>query len=79
VESVDRHEIPSRYAIHIGGQTICLDRNDAARGISKADNFPPKLGGVPASLSKQAGWFQSGMLQEFGAGTTPPRCARHPS
>ena len=45
----------------------------------QAGNSPPKLGGVPASVSEQAGWFQSRILQDFGTGTTPPRCARHPS
>jgi hypothetical protein len=40
---------------------------------------PPKLGGVPASLSEQAGWFQRRMFQEFGRGTTPALRAAPPN
>src|SRR5262245_21733765 len=38
-------------------------------------NSPPKLGGVPASTSEQAGWFELEpprlVLSSFGRGTPP--------
>ena len=32
---------------------------------------PPKLGGVPASLSEQAGWFRSRMFVDYIHGNHP--------
>src|SRR5262245_3549069 len=34
-------------------------------------NSPPKLGGVPASLSEQAGWFRRHILHAFPFGNHP--------
>src|SRR5438105_8385489 len=53
----------------------------AVKKMRCAHNSPPKLGGVPASVSEQAGWFQSrmpatGLLREpprLAARGTPPK------
>src|SRR5262245_64573792 len=39
------------------------------------DNSPPKLGGVPATDSERAGWFQSSYFATFRR--EPPRLAPH--